>query len=179
MQSENVATLTEIRRHFHTLKGSGRMIGAKSSAELAWTVEDTLNRVINQSLGLTPDIQQYVQLVFKFYFFKLVDDFKSKKNHTLDFRPLILLGQQLQQQQSIEPALDELLLLSDILTAETQTGLEANDLEPESTEVLTILTPEVAIETEQTLAETLILFMEEAEEHLATIDQFWKRNTSA
>ncbi|AVZ03763.1 Hpt domain-containing protein [Acinetobacter pittii] len=175
MQSENVATLTEIRRHFHTLKGSGRMIGAKSSAELAWTVEDTLNRVINQSLGLTPNIQQYVQLVFKFYFFKLVDDFKSKKNHTLDFRPLILLGQQLQQQQSIEPALDELLLLSDILTAETQTGLETNDLEPESTEVLTISTSEVAIETEQTLAETLILFMEEAEEHLATIDQFLEK----
>lgn len=66
MQSENIATLTEIRRHFHTLKGSGRMIGAKSSAELAWTVEDTLNRVINQSLQLTPTIQSYVQLVFKF-----------------------------------------------------------------------------------------------------------------
>ncbi len=172
MQSENIAKLTEIRRYFHTLKGSGRMIGAKSSAELAWTVEDTLNRVINQSLGLTPNIQQYVQLVFKFYFFKLVDDFKSKKDHTLDFRPLILLGQQLQQQQSIEPALDELLLLSDTLTAETQTGLETNDFEPQSTNVLTIATPEVAIETEQTLAETLILFMEEAEEHLATIDQF-------
>ncbi|RSO53623.1 hybrid sensor histidine kinase/response regulator [Acinetobacter lactucae] len=172
MQSENIATLTEIRRYFHTLKGSGRMIGAKSSAELAWTVEDTLNRVINHSLGLTPNIQQYVQLVFKFYFFKLVDDFKSKKDHSLDFRPLILLGQQLQQQQSLEPALDELLLLSDILTAETQTGLETHDLEPETAKVLTISTPEVAIENEQTLAETLILFMEEAEEHLATIDQF-------
>ncbi|MBJ8437966.1 Hpt domain-containing protein [Acinetobacter lactucae] len=172
MQSENIATLTEIRRYFHTLKGSGRMIGAKSSAELAWTVEDTLNRVINHSLGLTPNIQQYVQLVFKFYFFKLVDDFKSKKDHTLDFRPLILLGQQLQQQKSLEPALDELLLLSDILTAETQTGLETHDLEPETAKVLTISTPEVAIENEQTLAETLILFMEEAEEHLATIDQF-------
>ncbi|QWZ61618.1 Hpt domain-containing protein [Acinetobacter pittii] len=172
MQSENIAKLIEIRRYFHTLKGSGRMIGAKSSAELAWTVEDTLNRVINQSLGLTPNIQQYVQLVFKFYFFKLVDDFKSKKDHTLDFRPLILLGQQLQQQKSLEPALDELLLLSDILTAETQTGLETHDLEPETAKVLTISTPEVAIENEQTLAETLILFMEEAEEHLATIDQF-------
>ncbi|MDD9314648.1 hybrid sensor histidine kinase/response regulator [Acinetobacter lactucae] len=172
MHSENIAPLTEIRRHFHTLKGSGRMIGAKSSAELAWTVEDTLNRVINQSLGLTPNIQQYVQLVFKFYFFKLVDDFKSKKDHSLDFRPLILLGQQLQQQQSLEPALDELLLLSDILTAELQTGLETHDLEPETAKVLTISTPEVAIENEQTLAETLILFMEEAEEHLATIDQF-------
>lgn len=172
MQSENIATLTEIRRYFHTLKGSGRMIGAKSSAELAWTVEDTLNRVINHSLGLTPNIQQYVQLVFKFYFFKLVDDFKSKKDHSLDFKSLILLGQQLQQQQSLEPALDELLLLSDILTAETQTGLETYDLEPETAKVLTISTPEVAIENEQTLAETLILFMEEAEEYLATIDQF-------
>lgn len=78
MQSENTATLTEIRRHFHTLKGSGRMIGAKSSAELAWTVEDTLNRVINQTLKLTPAIQSYVQLVFKFYFLKLVDNFKQK-----------------------------------------------------------------------------------------------------
>lgn len=172
MQSESIAKLIEIRRYFHTLKGSGRMIGAKSSAELAWTVEDTLNRVINQSLGLTPNIQQYVQLVFKFYFFKLVDDFKSKKDHSLDFKPLILLGQQLQQQQSLEPALDELLLLSDILTAETQTGLETHDLEPETAKVLTISTPEVAIENEQTLAETLILFMEEAEEHLATIDHF-------
>ncbi|MCU7698534.1 Hpt domain-containing protein [Acinetobacter sp. AYS6] len=168
MQSKNVATLTEIRRHFHTLKGSGRMIGAKSSAELAWTVEDTLNRVINESLRLTPNIQQYVQLVFKFYFFKLVDDFKSKKQHTLDFRPLILLGQQLQQQQSLEPALDELLLLSDTLTAETKTGLEVNDLEHESDN----LTLETTIESEHNLAETLILFMEEAEEHLATIDQF-------
>ncbi|MEZ6841201.1 Hpt domain-containing protein [Acinetobacter baumannii] len=80
MQSENIATLTEIRRHFHTLKGSGRMIGAKSSAELAWTVEDTLNRVINQSLQLTPTIQSYVQLVFKFYFLKLVDNL-SKNEH--------------------------------------------------------------------------------------------------
>lgn len=168
MQSKNVATLTEIRRHFHTLKGSGRMIAAKSSAELAWTVEDTLNRVINESLTLTPNIQQYVQLVFKFYFFKLVDDFKSKKEHAVDFRPLILLGQQLQQQQSLEPALEELLLLSDTLTAETKTGLEVGDLEQESDN----LTLETAIESEHNLAETLVLFMEEAEEHLATIDQF-------
>lgn len=168
MQSRNVATLTEIRRHFHTLKGSGRMIGAKSSAELAWTVEDTLNRVINESLRLTPNIQQYVQLVFKFYFFKLVDDFKSRKEHAVDFRPLILLGQQLQQQQSLEPALEELLLLWDTLTAEAKTGLEVNGLELESDNLIL----KTAIESEHNLAETLVLFMEEAEEHLATIDQF-------
>jgi len=170
VQSENVTTLAEIRRHFHTLKGSGRMIGAKSSAELAWVVEDTLNRVINQSLKLTPAIQGYVQLVFKFYFFKLVDNFKQKRAHAVDFRPLILLGQQLQQQQSLEPALEELLQLSNTLTAETVTGLELdgtlqNELAEPSIQ-------DAHAEIEINLNETLALFMEEAEEHLATINQF-------
>ncbi len=170
MQSENIATLTEIRRHFHTLKGSGRMIGAKSSAELAWTVEDTLNRVINQSLQLTPTIQSYVQLVFKFYFLKLVDNFKQKRVHTLDFRPLILLGQQLQQQQSLEPALEELLQLSNTLTAETVTGLELDYIEQDS--LAEPIIQDTHTEIEINLDETLTLFMEEAEEHLATIHQF-------
>ncbi|MFI8144782.1 Hpt domain-containing protein [Acinetobacter sp. ABJ_C5_2] len=170
MQSENTATLTEIRRHFHTLKGSGRMIGAKSSAELAWTVEDTLNRVINQSLKLTPAIQSYVQLVFKFYFLKLVDNFKQKRAHAVDFRPLILLGQQLQQQQSLEPALEELLQLSNTLTAETVTGLELDYIEQDS--LVEPITQDAHTGIEINLDETLTLFMEEAEEHLATIHQF-------
>ncbi|MEN8407914.1 Hpt domain-containing protein [Acinetobacter seifertii] len=170
MQSANTATLTEIRRHFHTLKGSGRMIGAKSSAELAWTVEDTLNRVINQSLKLTPAIQGYVQLVFKFYFLKLVDNFKQKRAHAVDFRPLILLGQQLQQQQSLEPALEELLQLSNTLTAETITGLELNYIEQDL--LAEPIVEDVYTEIEINLNETLALFMEEAEEHLSTINQF-------
>ncbi|MCG8285739.1 Hpt domain-containing protein [Acinetobacter seifertii] len=170
MQSANTATLTEIRRHFHTLKGSGRMIGAKSSAELAWTVEDTLNRVINQSLKLTPAIQSYVQLVFKFYFLKLVDNFKQKRAHAVDFRPLILLGQQLQQQQSLEPALEELLQLSNTLTAETITGLELDYIEQDL--LAEPIVEDVHTEIEINLNETLALFMEEAEEHLSTINQF-------
>lgn len=170
MQSANTATLTEIRRHFHTLKGSGRMIGAKSSAELAWTVEDTLNRVINQSLKLTPAIQGYVQLVFKFYFLKLVDNFKQKRAHAVDFRPLILLGQQLQQQQSLEPALEELLQLSNTLTAETITGLELDYIEQDL--LAKPIVEDVHTEIEINLNETLALFMEEAEEHLSTINQF-------
>ncbi len=37
--------LLELRRAFHTLKGSGRMVGASEIAELAWAVENMLNRV--------------------------------------------------------------------------------------------------------------------------------------
>ena len=48
--------LTEVRRAFHTLKGSGRLVGATSIGELAWSVENLLNRVIDQTLRPTDDM---------------------------------------------------------------------------------------------------------------------------
>jgi chemosensory pili system protein ChpA (sensor histidine kinase/response regulator) len=39
--------LQAMRRHFHTLKGSGRMVGAMALGEFAWTLENLLNRVID------------------------------------------------------------------------------------------------------------------------------------
>lgn len=42
--------LTDIRRGFHTLKGSGRMVNALDLAEVAWKVENMLNRVIDGSV---------------------------------------------------------------------------------------------------------------------------------
>jgi chemosensory pili system protein ChpA (sensor histidine kinase/response regulator) len=42
---ENQSALTELRRGYHTLKGSGRMVGATEVAELAWAVENILNKV--------------------------------------------------------------------------------------------------------------------------------------
>ena len=64
-------TLVTIRRHFHTLKGSGRMVGAKSAGELAWTVEDTLNRVLSGAVTLNTDIQKFAKTVFHIYQYKL------------------------------------------------------------------------------------------------------------
>ena len=51
--------LTDIRRHFHTLKGSGRMAGATVIGELAWSVEQVLNHVID---GTRPDSDQVRRL---------------------------------------------------------------------------------------------------------------------
>ena len=45
---------TELRRAFHTLKGSSRMVGASVVAELAWSIEDMLNRVIDGSISTGP-----------------------------------------------------------------------------------------------------------------------------
>lgn len=55
-QPHNVEVLTTIRRSFHTLKGSGRMVGLKDLGEVAWSIEQTLNlwlrqeRVVNEAL---------------------------------------------------------------------------------------------------------------------------------
>jgi chemosensory pili system protein ChpA (sensor histidine kinase/response regulator) len=46
--------LSSLRRSFHTLKGSGRMVGARSIAEFAWSIENLLNRIIDKTLTRTP-----------------------------------------------------------------------------------------------------------------------------
>nr|WP_246345648.1 Hpt domain-containing protein [endosymbiont of Lamellibrachia barhami] len=48
--------LITFRRSFHTLKGSGRLVGAKIIGELAWSVENMINRVIDETIEVTPEI---------------------------------------------------------------------------------------------------------------------------
>ena len=48
--------LRDLRRAFHTLKGSGRMVGARRIGEFSWSVESLLNRVISQTLPRSPEI---------------------------------------------------------------------------------------------------------------------------
>jgi chemosensory pili system protein ChpA (sensor histidine kinase/response regulator) len=57
MWEENPAdreSLTRVRRAFHTLKGSGRMVGANALGEFAWSVENLLNRVIDGTRDRSP-----------------------------------------------------------------------------------------------------------------------------
>jgi chemosensory pili system protein ChpA (sensor histidine kinase/response regulator) len=46
--------LTRLRRSFHTLKGSGRMVGARRIGDFSWAIENLLNRVISGTLSRTP-----------------------------------------------------------------------------------------------------------------------------
>lgn len=64
---DDLAQLTDIRRGFHTLKGSGRMVGANTSAELAWSIENMLNRILDNSITASTDIQQLIGDVLSVY----------------------------------------------------------------------------------------------------------------
>ena len=50
-----------MRRAFHTLKGSGRMVRALVLGELAWAVENLLNRVLERSVAPGAAVQQLLR----------------------------------------------------------------------------------------------------------------------
>ncbi len=54
----NEEALIASRRAFHTLRGSGRVVGATALAEFSWSVENLLNRLLDKTVTRTPPILQ-------------------------------------------------------------------------------------------------------------------------
>ncbi|NOX42929.1 MAG: response regulator [Gammaproteobacteria bacterium] len=48
--------LLSLRRSYHTLKGSGRIVGAIEIGEFAWAIESLLNRIIEKTIEISPAI---------------------------------------------------------------------------------------------------------------------------
>jgi len=57
---DNHESLVTIRRGFHTLKGSGRMVGLTDLGEVAWNVERALNRWLQDSKPVTPGLLRFI-----------------------------------------------------------------------------------------------------------------------
>jgi chemosensory pili system protein ChpA (sensor histidine kinase/response regulator) len=53
-QPDDRDALTTVRRGFHTLKGSGRMVGLTELGEIAYAIERVHNRVLEEDLPVTP-----------------------------------------------------------------------------------------------------------------------------
>ena len=58
----NDEPLKEIRRAYHTLKGSGRLVGAADLGEFAWSIENMLNRVLDKSIKIIPELLELMEL---------------------------------------------------------------------------------------------------------------------
>lgn len=97
----------EVRRAFHTLKGSGRMVKAGIMAELAWSVENMLNRVIDRSIDLSPAVFDVINAV-RGLMPQLVDDFaRSAQQDLPDVGRLTALADGLSRGESAEEAMAE------------------------------------------------------------------------
>lgn len=113
--AKDIPALKEIRRAFHTLKGSGRMVQAEQIAELSWAVENMLNRVLDGSLNYHPLMVQLVQRVQQ-VIPALLHAFRNKQSVALAGVNIHLLVEQADALREGKPAksLDDFTLSSDI-----------------------------------------------------------------
>ncbi|MGP4716247.1 Hpt domain-containing protein [Psychrobacter sp. T6-6] len=125
--SQDLTPLTEVRRGFHTLKGSGRMVGAFSISEMAWSIENLLNRLLDKTLPVTDEVVNLVIDTAK-RLPALVTDFEDQQPPSYDPAITILQSSNLMTQQPINAGLT-------VFEAEVKT--EATEIESakiESTE---------------------------------------------
>ncbi len=55
-QPNDKEALTTLRRSFHTLKGSGRMVGLWELGEVAWAIEQVMNKWLQEEKNATPEL---------------------------------------------------------------------------------------------------------------------------
>ena len=133
--------LKEFRRGFHTLKGSGRLVGAKVVGELAWAVESMLNRVLDKSITPAPVMLNLMTDVIDLIP-GLVEDFQNKiaprQDTTLLMRTAVALtrGEPIPVAAELEPVTE---VVSEVAPEVEEVAAE---LEP-VTEVVSEVAPEV------------------------------------
>ncbi|HEY2590737.1 MAG TPA: Hpt domain-containing protein, partial [Steroidobacteraceae bacterium] len=82
------SALSNVRRSFHTLKGSGRMVGARDLAELAWAIENLLNRLLDNTLTRTPAIVATVREAVA-AMPQLIEQLETGAAPAIDFVPIV------------------------------------------------------------------------------------------
>ncbi len=64
---ENIELLRTIRRGYHTLKGSGRMVGLTRLGDAAWAVEQVMNQWLEEERAATPDLFTLIDVAREFF----------------------------------------------------------------------------------------------------------------
>jgi len=99
-------SLTVIRRGFHTLKGSGRMVGLTELGEAAWGVEQTLNRWLQLEWQVTPALLKFLAIGHR-EFMAWVNQIDKKAEYSRDVSALLAEAEHLRSSGALaepEPA---------------------------------------------------------------------------
>src|SRR5437867_5827031 len=101
-QHASKEALTTIRRGFHTLKGSGRMVGLMRLGEAAWAVEQTMNAWVQEERAATPGLLQLIELAHEYF----SDNVKRLKagGVSSDERSLVAAAERVRRGEALEQA---------------------------------------------------------------------------
>ncbi|NLC62016.1 MAG: hypothetical protein GX761_12145, partial [Gammaproteobacteria bacterium] len=99
---EDMERLRPIRRVFHTLKGSGRLVGARTLGEFSWKVESLLNRVLDGSRPASASVLAVVDHAFH-ALPVLLAALKGERNIALDLAVLEEDAEKIAAGEELEP----------------------------------------------------------------------------
>ena len=88
-EADQTESVTELRRAFHTLKGSGRIVQAAAIGELAWAIENMLNRVIDGTVVANAQFGQAISAA-RSMLPELVDAFAQGHDGDMDALGLLI-----------------------------------------------------------------------------------------
>ncbi len=117
--TDDEPALAEVRRAFHTLKGSGRMVGATALGEMAWSIENMLNRVIDRTIRVDVSVVQTVTETIDTVP-ELLELFKQGRNETTARADEIAArAEKLSKGESVEAVVVEALVSEEVPVLET------------------------------------------------------------
>jgi chemosensory pili system protein ChpA (sensor histidine kinase/response regulator) len=89
--------LTTIRRGFHTLKGSGRMVGLTELGEMAWQCEQVMNKWLKDDKPATLQLLGFIELARK-SFSGWIGELKDSGAAHIEGTPITQLAEQLKSE---------------------------------------------------------------------------------
>ncbi len=142
-EPHNNDSLTTLRRNFHTLKGSGRMVGLTDLGEVAWSIEQLLNQWLQDEKPASTVLLDVLADAHS-HFDGWIQSLKSSGQAHISATELVSKANQLRAGEAPEP-----IQIQDIQPAEEPAAEES---EPTSQESVSALVPEPSA-TESSLAD--------------------------
>jgi chemosensory pili system protein ChpA (sensor histidine kinase/response regulator) len=170
-QPEDLESLTTIRRGFHTLKGSGRMVGLMDLGEVAWEIEQLMNMWLEQKRPATPALLDLLAVACEAFSAWLHQLREGTLKGEIEAAELVRLARHLKSAPDSAPA---------------TISFEPAQPQPAETQPFIL---EVAEEPEEvtiggtTLTRAMFeIYLKEAAEHVATLEEGladWRRTAGA
>ncbi|HET7308352.1 MAG TPA: Hpt domain-containing protein [Gammaproteobacteria bacterium] len=168
---EDREALTVVRRSFHTLKGSGRMVGARRIGEFSWAVENMLNRVIDGTVEVRDAIVELVAQVLA-ALPELVEELEVGQATTTDIDNLVRRAEAFSRNETPPTAAPEAqAAASDIPAPAPEAPAAQEPAPPAAREAAPESQPEPVAEPAMDPA-LYEIFEKEAAGHLEVIDEF-------
>ncbi len=153
---EDHDSLSNIRRSFHTLKGSGRLVGALTIGEFAWSIESMLNRILDGTLAVTNSKLELLDDVVA-ALPSLIGELKGEGKSSIDIAALITRAENEVQGDKVATALPEDVLIEDAKQASDRD----EDIKQEQASIIRVMDP-VLYE----------IFSKESKGHINVINEF-------